>query len=44
MIEFLAGVWDLDLNLNMVTGLSYNHGLNFALFLDFEGANNIYVF
>ena len=39
----MTGVWHLDLDLDMVTGLWYNHDPTLALYLDFEGAKNIYV-
>ena len=40
--RFLTGVWHLYLDLDMVTGLLYNHDLNFTLTLDASGAKNIY--
>ena len=40
---FLIGVWNLDLNLDMVIGLSDTNVLNLALYLDFEDAKNLHV-
>ena len=40
---FLTGVWNLGLDLYIVTGLWYTHVPNFD-YLDFEGAKNTYVF
>ena len=40
--RFLTGVWHLDLDMNMVTGLWYNHDPNFGSLPWFEGAKNIH--
>ena len=41
--RFLTGIWHLDLDLDIVTGLGYTHDMLMALHLDFEGAKNIHV-
>ena len=41
--RLLTGVWHLNLDLDMVTGLWYSICQIFALYLDFEGAKNIHV-
>ena len=38
---FLTEVWNLDLDLDMFTGLCYTHALNFGSLYYFEGAKNI---
>ena len=40
---FWTGVWDLDLDLDMVTGLCCTHVLIWVLYLHFDGAKNINV-
>ena len=42
--RLLTGVWHLNLDLDMVTGLWYSICQILALYLDFEGENNIHGF
>ena len=39
---FLTGVWHPDIDLDMITGLWFSICQILALYLDFEGANNIH--
>ena len=39
----MTGVWHLDFDLDMVSGILFTHDPNFAFYLDFEGAKNIHV-